>query len=64
MSVFSVPERTRISVDRFLKMAETAVLNEDDRVELIDGDIVNMAPIGPVGAPTLHGSPRGGLYFR
>jgi len=47
MSVVSLPERARISADRFLKMAETGVLTEADRVELIDGDLINVAPIGP-----------------
>jgi Uma2 family endonuclease len=47
MSVVSVPERMRISVDRYQRMVETGVLTEYDRVELIDGDIITMAPIGP-----------------
>jgi Uma2 family endonuclease len=47
MNVVSVPQRTRISADRYLKMGETGVLTEDDRVELIDGDIVDMPRIGP-----------------
>jgi Uma2 family endonuclease len=47
MSVVSVPERMRISVDRYRKMVETGVLTEYDRIELIDGDMINMAPIGP-----------------
>jgi Uma2 family endonuclease len=46
MSVVSVPERMRISADRYQKMVETGVLTEYDRVELIDGDMINMAPIG------------------
>jgi Uma2 family endonuclease len=46
MSVVSIPERTRISADRYQKMVETGVLTKYDRVELIDGDIINMAPIG------------------
>jgi Uma2 family endonuclease len=37
----------RISADRYLKMFESGVLTEYDRVELIDGDIIIMAPIGP-----------------
>jgi Uma2 family endonuclease len=37
----------RISVDRYRKMVETGVLTEYDRIELIDGDMINMAPIGP-----------------
>jgi Uma2 family endonuclease len=46
MSVISVPERTRISADRYQKMVETGVLTKYDRVELIDGDIFNRPPIG------------------
>jgi Uma2 family endonuclease len=45
MSVVSVPERTRISADRYQKMVATGVLTQYDRVELIDGDILNMPPI-------------------
>jgi Uma2 family endonuclease len=46
MSVVSLPERTRISADRYQKMVETGVLTQYDRVELIDGDMLNMALIG------------------
>jgi Uma2 family endonuclease len=38
--------RTRISVDRYQKMVATGVLTRDDRVELIEGDILDVAPIG------------------
>ena len=47
MSVVSVPERTRISADRYLKMVATGVLTKYDRVELIEGDIVDTPGIGP-----------------
>jgi Uma2 family endonuclease len=47
MNVTLVPERTRISADRYQKMVATGVLTKYDRVELIDGDMINMAPIGP-----------------
>ena len=40
--------RTRpFSVEEFHRMAEVGVLKEDDRVELIDGEIIPMTPIGP-----------------
>ena len=47
MSVTMFPERTRISVDRYEKMIATGVLTKCDRVELIDGDMINMPGIDP-----------------
>lgn len=38
--------RLRFTADQYHKLAEIGVLTEDDRVELIDGEIVDMAPIG------------------
>jgi Uma2 family endonuclease len=46
MSATSIPERTRISADRYQKMVATGVLTKYDRVELLDGDIIDMPPIG------------------
>jgi Uma2 family endonuclease len=36
----------RISVERYLKMAAAGVLTHEDRVELIEGEILNMPPLG------------------
>jgi Uma2 family endonuclease len=37
----------RISVEQFHRMIEAGVFDEGDRVELIDGEMRDMAPIGP-----------------
>jgi Uma2 family endonuclease len=36
-----------MTVDEYHRLGETGVLDEDDRVELVDGRIVEMPPIGP-----------------
>lgn len=47
MSVIRIPELTRISVDRHEKMIAAGVLTQYDRVELIEGDMLNMPGIDP-----------------
>jgi Uma2 family endonuclease len=39
--------RHRFSVEDYHRMAQAGILSEDDRVELIEGEVVQMAPIGP-----------------
>lgn len=41
------PPIHRINVAQFHRMLEAGVLTADDRVELIDGEMRDMAPIGP-----------------
>lgn len=38
--------RHRLSIADYYRMGEAGILREDDRVELIEGDIIDMTPIG------------------
>ncbi len=40
------PTRYRFTVDEYMKMAEVGIIAEGERVELIDGDVIEMSPIG------------------
>ena len=44
--MLAAPPR-RFTVEEYHRLAEVGVLHEDDRVELLNGVIVNMMPIGP-----------------
>ena len=46
-----LPTEHRFTVKEYYRMAETGVLRPDARVELLNGRIIDMSPIGP-----LHGS--------
>ena len=39
-------EKRRFTVEEYYRMAETGILDSDERVELLDGEIVRMTPLG------------------
>ncbi len=47
------PTRHRLDVDAYYKMAEAGILAHSVRVELIDGEIIDMPAIGSPRAPLL-----------
>ena len=40
------PLRYRFTVEEFYRMLDAGIFTEDDRVELVEGDVVTMMPIG------------------
>lgn len=46
MSAVPRPTRTRLDVEQFHKMGEAGVLAPDSRVELVEGELWDMAPLG------------------
>jgi Uma2 family endonuclease len=62
-------KRHRFTVREYHAMTDAGLLSEDDRVELIDGEIVDMAPIGTrhlacvVALTHLLTEESGGRYF-
>ena len=41
------PTRRRFTVEEYCAMAEAGILAEEERIELLDGEIIVMPPIGP-----------------
>jgi Uma2 family endonuclease len=48
-----LPRRHRLTVGDYYRMAEVGILAPDARVELIDGDVIDMAPPGSLHAATV-----------
>ena len=42
----TAPQERRFTVDEYYRMGEAGIFGEDDRVELLDGQIYVMSPIG------------------
>ena len=43
----ALPIRHPFTINEYHRMREARVFAEDDRIELLDGEIIKMAPIGP-----------------
>ncbi len=41
-----VAQRHRWTVDEYRKLADAGIFTEDDRIGLINGELIEMAPIG------------------
>ena len=55
MAVDVIPERRRFTIEEYEKMVQTGILAQDDRVELIDGEVIEMSPIrDPHVAAVIH----------
>ena len=46
MSTTTLPTRRKLDVDAYHRMAEVGIFGADERVELIDGEIYQMVPLG------------------
>lgn len=52
------PKKHRLTVDEYYRMAEMGLLAPDARVELIEGEIIDMAPMGSDHAGVVNGLAR------
>ena len=57
-AVLDYPQRHRVDVQEYLRMAEAEVFGLDARLELIEGEIIEMAPIGSPHAGVVKGLNR------
>jgi len=46
MGALDAVHRRKLSLDEFHRIGAAGILSDDDRIELIDGEMIEMAPIG------------------
>jgi Uma2 family endonuclease len=46
MSAVFEPTRHKLTIDDFVRLGEAGILAQDARIELIEGDLIDMPPIG------------------
>lgn len=46
MDTHAAPVQRRFNVDDYYRMAEVGIIGRDERVELLDGQVLEMSPIG------------------
>ena len=51
-------KRWKLDVHEYRRLGEIGILGEDDRVELIDGELIEMSPIGSFHSGTVNGLTR------
>ena len=56
MGALDTLPRRKLSVEDFHRMGEAGILGEDDRIELIDGELIEMEPIGVMHASKVNRS--------
>ena len=44
--ILNLPARHKLDVDAYYRMAEAGIFGQGDRIELIEGDLIDKAPIG------------------
>jgi Uma2 family endonuclease len=47
MSAVFTPTRARLTVAQFQRMGDAGIMPPETRLELVDGELIEMAPIGP-----------------
>jgi Uma2 family endonuclease len=52
------PKRHKLNVHDYYRLAEVGILDESSRVELIEGELIDMAPIGSNHAGVVNGLAR------